>query len=778
MSIQRKLLIVILALSLMAALAASVMISSTSIRAGQQLLSEQAELRLQLVGATQSQRLSDFLNTLQQQVAGYASNSQGRRAIASLASGYRGYQLNAVVRQRPDVTAETAELVDYLNSGFAARLREYSPETDFDAAAYWTEVDRARLVLQYFFLTQGDADWTSRADIIDPGDSSRYTLAHREFHPEAKAIVDFFGFADAYLLNTDGDVVYSVNKMPDFGINMTHPIVQGSGLEQVFNQALTLDATSAPAFVDFAPYTPGFGLPNAFMAVPIFDADTGDMLGIFAARIQVEQLESTLSNNGDRASLGLGETGDTYLVNQDGLLLSSKREFDEAPEAALAQLNVDADLQQQILARNSMSGLVNLNSSGIEQAIVGNSGIALYNNPLGNQVIGSFEPLSFGGSQWALITELNASEALAAGTTLRNEVIGYAMGIVVLVLVLAFVAALWMARSFSRPVATLRGAILGIQANHDLTQRSPLKGNDEFGQISAAINRLLEDIQHSVKLTREAASTVSNASAGMTKGSEQTLQQLNLQNQRNQTAEGLLAGMVDSARTVTEQAKNTAQVTMNTRDDISASTQTIQEVITEVHQMARGVSESANTINTLAKDFEQIRHVLDVISNIAEQTNLLALNAAIEAARAGDHGRGFAVVADEVRNLAQRSRGATDEIQTIIDGLLTNTERAQAMMSAEQERSETLESTAQASQQALQTIGGSLDAIVRASEDILQVSNEQSTMTGKLANVLEQSFDSSRHSQEQAEKNAAESERLRSTARELEQNATRWKVED
>ncbi|WLD57238.1 methyl-accepting chemotaxis protein [Salinispirillum sp. LH 10-3-1] len=778
MSIQRKLLVVILGLSLMAAIAASIMISSTSIRAGQQLLSEQANLRLQLVSDTQAQRLADYLSSLQQQVEGYAANSQGRRAITAFASAYRGYQLNVVVRNRPDVSAETAELAAFFEAGFKARLQQVAPDLLFDANAYLAEIDRPRLVLHYYYLIESGGAWDARADIVDAGDQSRYSITHREFHDEIRGFTDFYGFADAYFVNVDGDIVYSVNKQVDFGINVDHPVLVGTGMETAFRQAVEGTSTSSPVFVDFSAYLPGLGAQSAFFAMPMFEAGTDTMLGVFVARIQAQQIEAALSNFDDRASLGLGATGDTYLLNANRTLLSSKREFDDNPGAAMAQLGLPSDRQQLINARGSLSGLVQMDSDGIQRALQGRSGVASYINPLGNAVIGVYGPLRFSGAEWVLVTEMDVSEALAAGRILRNEVIGYAIAVTLVVLVLAFVAALWMARSFSRPVAVLRGAILGIQQNHDLTRRSPLTGSDEFGQISAAVNLLLDDIQHSIKLTREAAETVNDASTAMTQGSEQTLQQLNEQNQRNASAEGLVEGMVSSAQTVTEQARNTADVTISTRDNITASTKTIQEVISEVHQMARGVNEAATTINTLANDFEQIRHVLEVISNIAEQTNLLALNAAIEAARAGEHGRGFAVVADEVRNLAQRSRGATEEIQNIIDGLLTNTDKAQQMMTAEQQRSEGLEVTAQASQEALSTIGESLQAIVHANEDILSVSNEQSMMTGDLAKVLAESFDSSRHSQEQAEKNAHESEKLQKTARELQQNATRWQVDD
>ncbi|MFW6021609.1 MAG: methyl-accepting chemotaxis protein [Guyparkeria sp.] len=90
-------------------------------------------------------------------------------------------------------------------------------------------------------------------------------------------------------------------------------------------------------------------------------------------------------------------------------------------------------------------------------------------------------------------------------------------------------------------------------------------------------------------------------------------------------------------------------------------------------------NEANHAVGEMARMSGEISNVLDMISQIADQTNLLALNAAIEAARAGEHGRGFAVVADEVRSLASRTKGATEEVDSIVrefqqssENILTN----------------------------------------------------------------------------------------------------------
>jgi methyl-accepting chemotaxis protein len=148
--------------------------------------------------------------------------------------------------------------------------------------------------------------------------------------------------------------------------------------------------------------------------------------------------------------------------------------------------------------------------------------------------------------------------------------------------------------------------------------------------------------------------------------------------------------------------------------------------LTGLHALVDEVQGNAQMIEHLAEESATIGGVLTVIRSIADQTNLLALNAAIEAARAGEMGRGFAVVAEEVRSLAQRTAGATAEIQTLIAGLQQAARQSVEGMRAQVEHAEATANQAQAADGALDKIVGAIQTIADTAVRIADVTAQQS----------------------------------------------------
>ena len=190
----------------------------------------------------------------------------------------------------------------------------------------------------------------------------------------------------------------------------------------------------------------------------------------------------------------------------------------------------------------------------------------------------------------------------------------------------------------------------------------------------------------------------------------------------------------------------------------------VNTVVKEIRIIADAVNESANIIDELGRQSDQISAIVNVIKEIADQTNLLALNAAIEAARAGESGRGFAVVADEVRKLAERTTKSTQEISSMIGAIQGGTQNAVASMRDGVSRVNEGVTLATQAGEAMVQIQSNAGQVVDTVSDITSALREQAAASTEIAKNVE-------HIAQMAEENTSAVAENASTAHELERLA-------
>jgi len=306
--------------------------------------------------------------------------------------------------------------------------------------------------------------------------------------------------------------------------------------------------------------------------------------------------------------------------------------------------------------------------------------------------------------------------------------------LIVAAVIALFVAFLVMmlAGRIVRPIKALAELMKRAGETHDLTLRFEVKSEDEISEIAKNYNAMMDEI---AGLTQRIMSTANELYS--TSGQLMTSIQSSSDNMQQQHSETTLVStaiteMTASSREVANNANEAAAASKVADENAREGLRVVHDNMSNIQQLAEEVQNAADVINELGKESHNITSVLNVIRDIAEQTNLLALNAAIEAARAGEHGRGFAVVADEVRSLAQRSQNSTDEINVIVQRLLSSSQAAVSSMGQSLNKALGSVTLAESVQNSLEQINGAVMDINNRNLQIANAAEEQNTVATEI----------------------------------------------
>ena len=212
--------------------------------------------------------------------------------------------------------------------------------------------------------------------------------------------------------------------------------------------------------------------PSLAISAPILENVDNAVVGVIVIRIKLDSLNKIMT---DRT--GLGDTGETYIVNKDGYMITPSRTIN------------DTFLTQEINSinfRNCMSAHEHPDAHGIEH--IGHEPIAAFNNYRDTKVLGAHAYIL--EMQWALLAEIYESEALAPIYNIQNTIILAFIIIIIIAVIISFI----ISKAITIPIINLKNTAK-IIGGGKLDDEIEIKSNDEMGDLANAFIDMAKNLK-------------------------------------------------------------------------------------------------------------------------------------------------------------------------------------------------------------------------------------------------------------------------------------------
>ncbi|MEB3311474.1 MAG: adenylate/guanylate cyclase domain-containing protein [Snowella sp.] len=486
-SIKSKLIVMLLTVS-----GCSIVVTAyLGYRSGQANLTQRVYNQLTSVRASKAYQIESYVKTIHNHTETLSEDLSIGAAMEEFKAAYQKLETEKI-------PAHFKTKIDqYYRQQFLPRLAK--SEGDSLIVESYTPKNPAAQYLQYHYIAANPNPVGKKQQLNVAPDGSDYSRVHQRYHNIFRNIIEKFGYYDMFLLDTQGNLVYTVFKETDFATNFLTGPYKDSNLAQLNQIVQDAKKRNYSQIVDFQNYEPSYGVPAAFIAAPIYK--NSQLIGVLAFQLPVDEINNVMTGNQQWKADGLGESGETYLVGRDYLMRSVSRFLVQDPqgyESILRSLGTKEAIIERIKQFNSSILLQPVRTKAVEAALAGKTGTQIIPDYRNITVLSSYAPLQLEGLDWVILSEIDLAEAYAPIYSFAQQILIYAT---LLILVVTLIA-MGLAYLFVLPINQLIHSARRVSAG-ELDAIAPLKSNDEFGELAKSFNAMVRSLRTQTNLVKE-----------------------------------------------------------------------------------------------------------------------------------------------------------------------------------------------------------------------------------------------------------------------------------